>query len=107
MAAVTWFRTSFDTKEKGQDGKDESPETPENGIQSEDFDRLGGWAALIAAMIAGLGAFLMILADADFLVIILISILIFGVTLGAAFYALKFPKSFIGDVLQALFRHSW
>lgn len=102
---MNWLHTG--TERDGQGTDDRTSETPENGIQSEDFDRLGGWAALIAAVIAGLGAFLMILADAHFLVIILISILIFGVSLGAAFYALKFPKSFIGDVLQALFRHSW
>lgn len=87
--------------------EDVMTERPEEGLQSDDFERLGGWAALIAGLCAGLVAFLLFRSDAHILVIILISILIFGVSLGAAFYALKFPKSFIGDVLQALFRHSW
>ena len=82
-------------------------ERPEEGLQSGDYDRLGGWAALISGLITSLCAFLMFRYNAHILVIVLVSLLIFGVSLGVAFYILKYPKSFIGDVLQALFRQGW
>ncbi|WP_138511954.1 hypothetical protein [Maricaulis alexandrii] len=82
-------------------------ERPEEGIQPGDYDRLGGWATLIAVLITGIGTFLMFRANAPLLAIVLVSLLIFGISLGAAFYFLKYPKSFIGDVLQALFRQGW
>ncbi len=82
-------------------------ERPEEGIKTDDYDRIGGWATLVGGLIAGLCAFLMFQACTHTLAIVLVSFLVFGVSLGAAFYLLKYPKSFIGDVLQALFRQGW
>ncbi|WP_203292882.1 hypothetical protein [Maricaulis parjimensis] len=86
---------------------EEMTERPEEGLQSGDYDRLGGWAALIGGLITSICAFLMIRFNAHILVIALVSLLVFGVSLGAAFYFLKYPKSFIRDVLEALFRQGW
>lgn len=77
---------------------------PEEGIQPGDYDRLGGWATLIAALITGIGTFLMFRANAPLLAIVLVPLPILGISLGGAFYMLKYPKSFVRDVLGTFFR---